>query len=90
MDERLRDTYKIGDEIYFKDVEKFGVFKDEVKKLKQNKFTVKGFIKSPEVLSVLLSGTTESGYLAMISKNTFDFSYFFSCKDYFHRFKRLG
>lgn len=80
LDERLRDTYKIGDEIYFKDVEKFGVFKDEVKKLKQNKFTVKGFIKSPEVLSVLLSGTTESGYLAMISKNTFDFSYFSHAK----------
>ena len=76
LDERLRDKYKIGDEIDFKNVEKFGIFKDEVKKLKQNKFTVKGFIKSSEVLATLLAGTTENGYLAIISKNTFDFSYF--------------
>lgn len=76
LDERLKDKYKIGDEIDFKNVEKFGIFKDEVKKLKQNKFTVKGFIKSPEVLTTLLMGTTENGYLAIVSKDTFDFSYF--------------
>ncbi|MEB3012260.1 FtsX-like permease family protein [Parvimonas sp. D2] len=76
LDERLKDRYKIGDEIDFKNVEKFGIFKDEVKKLKQNKFTVKGFIKSSEVLATLLAGTTENGYLAIISKNSFDFSYY--------------
>lgn len=76
LDERLKDKYKIGDEIDFKNVEKFGIFKDEVKKLKQNKFTVKGFIKSSEVLTTLLAGTTENGYLAIISKNAFDFSYY--------------
>ena len=76
LDERLKDKYKIGDEIDFKNVEKFGIFKDEVKKLKQSKFTVKGFIKSPEVLTTLLMGTTENGYLAIVSKDTFDFSYF--------------
>ena len=38
LDERLKDKYKIGDEIDFKNVEKFGIFKDEVKKLKQSKF----------------------------------------------------
>lgn len=76
LDERLKDKYKIGDEIDFKNVEKFGIFKDEVKKLKQNKFTVKGFIKSSEVLATLLTGTTENGYLAIISKNAFDFSYY--------------
>ena len=76
LDERLKDRYKIGDEIDFKNVEKFGIFKDEVKKLKQNKFTVKGFIKSSEVLATLLTGTTENGYLAIISKNSFDFSYY--------------
>ena len=76
LDERLKDRYKIGDEIDFKNVEKFGIFKDEVKKLKQNKFTVKGFIKSSEVLATLLTGTTENGYLAIISKNAFDFSYY--------------
>ncbi|MBF1300081.1 MAG: FtsX-like permease family protein [Parvimonas sp.] len=76
LDERLKDKYKIGDEIDFKNVEKFGIFKDEVKKLKQNKFTVKGFIKSSEVLATLLTGTTENGYLAIISKNSFDFSYY--------------
>ena len=76
LDERLKDKYKIGDEIDFKNVEKFGIFKDEVKKLKQNKFTVKGFIKSSEVLATLLIGTTENGYLAIISKNAFDFSYY--------------
>ncbi|WP_293439417.1 FtsX-like permease family protein, partial [Parvimonas sp.] len=75
-DVRLKDKYKIGDEIDFKNVEKFGIFKDEVKKLKQNKFTVKGFIKSSEVLTTLLAGTTENGYLAIISKNAFDFSYY--------------
>lgn len=76
LDERLKDRYKVGDEIDFKNVEKFGIFKDEVKKLKQNKFTVKGFIKSSEVLTTLLAGTTENGYLAIISKNAFDFSYY--------------
>ena len=76
LDERLKDRYKVGDEIDFKNVEKFGIFKDEVKKLKQNKFTVKGFIKSSEVLATLLIGTTENGYLAIISKNAFDFSYY--------------
>ncbi|WP_338817484.1 FtsX-like permease family protein [Parvimonas micra] len=76
LDERLKDKYKIGDEIDFKNVKKFGIFKDEVKKLKQNKFTVKGFIKSSEVLATLLTGTTENGYLAIISKNAFDFSYY--------------
>lgn len=76
LDERLKDRYKVGDEIDFKNVEKFGIFKDEVKKLKQNKFTVKGFIKSSEVLATLLIGTTENGYLAIISKNSFDFSYY--------------
>ena len=76
LDERLKDKYKIGDEIDFKNVEKFGIFKDEVKKVKQNKFTVKGFIKSSEVLTTLLAGTTENGYLAIISKNAFDFSYY--------------
>ena len=39
LDERLKDKYKIGDEIDFKNVEKFGIFKDEVKKLKQSKIT---------------------------------------------------
>ncbi|EGL35233.1 efflux ABC transporter, permease protein [Parvimonas sp. oral taxon 110 str. F0139] len=76
LDERLKDRYKVGDEIDFKNVEKFGIFKDEVKELKQNKFTVKGFIKSSEVLATLLIGTTENGYLAIISKNSFDFSYY--------------
>lgn len=76
LDERLKDRYKVGDEVDFKNVEKFGIFKDEVKKLKQNKFTVKGFIKSSEVLTTLLAGTTENGYLAIISKNAFDFSYY--------------
>ena len=76
LDERLKDRYKVGDEIDFENVEKFGIFKDEVKKLKQNKFTVKGFIKSSEVLTTLLAGTTENGYLAIISKNAFDFSYY--------------
>lgn len=76
LDERLKDRYKVGDEIDFKNVEKFGIFKDEVKKLKQNKFTVKGFIKSSEILTTLLAGTTENGYLAIISKNAFDFSYY--------------
>lgn len=76
LDERLKDKYRIGDEIDFKNVEKFGIFKDEIKKLKQNKFTVKGFIKSSEVLATLLTGTTENGYLAIVSKNSFDFSYY--------------
>lgn len=76
LDERLQSTYKIGDEINFKNVEKFGIFKDEVKKLKHNKFKVVGFVKSPEVLTSLLRGTTENGYLGIISKKTFDFSHF--------------
>ena len=35
LDERLQSTYKIGDEINFKNVEKFGIFKDEVKNMKK-------------------------------------------------------
>lgn len=90
LDERLRDKYKIGDEIDFKNVEKFGIFKDEVKKLKHNKFTVKGFIKSPEVLTTLLMGTTENGYLAIVSKDTFDFTYFSYAKIIFSDLNNLN
>lgn len=74
LDERLKDKYKLQDEIHFENVSKKGIFKDEIKKLKIDTFYVKGFVKSPEVLSKILRGTTENGYLAIVSKNVFDFT----------------
>ena len=74
LDERLKDRYKINEKIHFDEISKTGIFKDEVKKLKLDTFYVKGFIKSPEVLSTTLRGTTENGYLAIVSKDVFDFT----------------
>lgn len=76
LDERLRGIYKIGDRIYFENTEKQGIFKDEVKKLRNDIFYVVGFVESPEVITTTLRGTTENGYLALISKNVFNFTNF--------------
>lgn len=89
LDERLKGKYKIGEKIEFLDISKLGVFKDEVKRLRSKIFYVKGFVKSPEVLSNSLRGTTENGHLAIVKEKVFDFTNFSFAKIKFSDMENL-